>query len=114
MMIAKPFYDSKKDEITFVSRTCFRHYLVFAQTRSKLTTAISFSRQNDTGSLARRAVRAGLEPATSGFQNQHPNGDLGRECNHSNERGGRAAGYIYKRGQIVDLLATVKQLQPAF
>ena len=52
-MIAKPFRDSKKIDITYVSRTCFRHYAVLTKTRSKMTTAISFSRQNDTGSLAR-------------------------------------------------------------
>ena len=42
----------KKNEITFVSRTCFRHYDILTRTRSKMT-AISFSRQNDTGSRAR-------------------------------------------------------------
>ena len=53
MMIVKPFRVSKKDEITYVSRTRFRHYEILTKTRSKMTTAISFSRQNDTGSRAR-------------------------------------------------------------
>ena len=43
----------QKDEITYVSRTRFRHYDVLTKTRSKMTTAITFPRQNDTGSRAR-------------------------------------------------------------
>ena len=31
--------------------TCCRHYDILAKTRSRLTTAIAFSRQNDAGSL---------------------------------------------------------------
>ena len=30
--------------------TCFRHYDILAKTRSRMTTAVAFSRQNDTGS----------------------------------------------------------------
>ena len=29
--------------------TCFRHYDILAKTRSRMTTAIAFSRQNNTG-----------------------------------------------------------------
>ena len=31
--------------------TCFRHYDILAQTRSRMKTAITFSRQKDTGSF---------------------------------------------------------------
>ena len=30
--------------------TCFRHYDILAKTRSRVTTATTFSRQNDAGS----------------------------------------------------------------
>ena len=33
--------------------TCFRHYDILGQARSRMTTAITFSRQNDSGSRAR-------------------------------------------------------------
>ena len=42
-----------KDQITYVWTTCFRRYDVLTKSRSKMATAISFSRQNKTGSLAR-------------------------------------------------------------
>ena len=32
--------------------TCFRHFNILAKTRSRVTTATSFSRQNDAGSRA--------------------------------------------------------------
>ena len=44
---------NQKDEITYISRTCVRHYAVLRKTRGKMTTAISFSRQNDTVSRVR-------------------------------------------------------------
>ena len=50
MMIAKPNCDYKKNEISYVSRTCFRYYAVLTKTRSKMTPAIFFPRQNGTGS----------------------------------------------------------------
>ena len=31
--------------------TCSRHYDILAKTRNRMTTAITFSRQNDAGSL---------------------------------------------------------------
>ena len=33
--------------------TCYSHYDIFAKTRGRMTTAITFSRQNDAGSRAR-------------------------------------------------------------
>ena len=51
-MTAKPFRDSKRRDHN-VSRACFRNYAVLTKTRSKETTAISFSRQNDNGSRVR-------------------------------------------------------------
>ena len=33
--------------------TCLRHYDILGQTRSRMTTAITFSRQNDAGSRGR-------------------------------------------------------------
>ena len=52
MIIPKPFCDLKKDQITDVWSTCFRRYDVLTKCRSEMATAISFSRQNGTGSLA--------------------------------------------------------------
>ena len=57
----KPSLDSK-----MIKRlTCFRHHDILTTTRSRMTTAIRFSRQNDTGSCAhitRLVIVLVLEP----------------------------------------------------
>ena len=57
----KPSSDSK-----MIKRlTCFRHHDILTTTRSRMTTAIRFSRQNDTGSCAhttRLVIVLVLEP----------------------------------------------------
>ena len=44
-------FPKRRDHLRF--EDSYRHYDVLTKTRSKMTTAISFSRQNDTGSRAR-------------------------------------------------------------
>ena len=68
MMIAKPFYDLKETR-----SPCFRHYAVLTTFPSKITTGISFSRENDTSTRARAlsywkdaGARFSKVPVTSG------------------------------------------------
>ena len=42
--------------------TCFRHYDILAKTRTRMTTAIAFSRQNNTGSRGRITSRTRSRP----------------------------------------------------
>ena len=52
LRVVKPSPDSKMIKTSYILITCSRHYDILAKTRSRMTTVITFSRENDAGTRA--------------------------------------------------------------